>query len=321
MVVDERGMTGSGIFDSIKKFGSKAINLGSKAGKSVYNAVNKALPYIEKGIDIIDKVAPVVDTVMEHNQHRLHPKVNNARKSTKSFVNKRRKDYDSAKPVIDVIQSLRGSKIPEVNEDVVVQKQKKTKSKLPATDLRQQLINQSKNLKKSKPKHSRSSPKDPMAELKARLSHIRNNVADDSDEEWGSGLEIAGRGLGIAGGAMCGKGGNDGIQAIANAIIPQMVAALMKGSGMSKKAGKQLLIQSLHKAQPLMKGSGRTKPKTIAKMGITPLQVLNAKPKVVKAIQTRIEDMVKKQGKHQSGGDFWQGLGTAAASVLPFLFL
>ena len=342
MVVDERGMTGAGIFDSIKNFGKKVINFGSKAGKSAYNAVNSALPYIEKGIDIIDKFGPVVDGVMEYNQHKLHPKVNSARKSTKKFVNKRRKDYESAKPVIDIIQSLRGSNTPDVNENEYIQKEKKSKPKLPAFDLRQQLINQSKNLKKSKPKHSRSN-NDPMAELKARLSHIRNNVADDSDEEWdGAGLELAGRGmcgkgiypaglytagagLGIAGAGYGRTRGstrvnNEGFQTIANSIIPHMIATIMKGSGMSKKAGKQLLIQSLNKAQPLMKGSGKTKPKNIAKMAITPFQILKSKPKVVKALNKRIESMVN-QGVPQSGGDFWDALGSVAAAALPIMLL
>lgn len=295
-----RGMTGSGFFDTLKKWYHTGI-----VGKTA-ETYNKYAPAVKNAYNTFQS-----DEVQKFLPSSIKNKTQN--------INRFAKKHGSKLQAVDDLAKRFGKTEREgVDEFIPTEKlSSKNQDKLPGDNLRASLLNQVKKGRSLKPpssskpsflgdiKHGKSSLRapragastpippassDPMAELREKIASRRSALVGSGLNPpglvSGSGLNppglLSGQGLYPAGLTGSGLPWKDLIK-MAEKMIPVVADQVQKGTGMSDKQMQSMTKMSLMNLKPILSGMTRKQSgsgfadvfKNIADAVITPLKLIS----------------------------------------------
>jgi hypothetical protein len=335
----KRGMTGRGIFDTIKRFISSGIS-----------AYQKYKPIAQKAYDVYKNA-----DVQRFVPAAVKQKIGQAEK-----FGMKHKDKVEAIERIAQQYSKQEREAPMELAKVIAKQPATERVVMPSDSLKQTLLDQIKS-QKLKPQRAeqKQSAVDPMADLRAKLASRRAAIEPVGAGLYppgaglyppGAGLYPPGAGLYPVGGCLHpgaglyppGAGlyppgdilGSGKLKRMAKRTMPALIKIIQRGSGMTNTQAKQLLNMTQHKIADMSGGSFSSDLESFADAIVSPLKMISGisggglksgRTKDQKKILSEFKkNLVKQLKKSQKGtgpsfSDIMMGILKTAGTVLPFL--
>jgi hypothetical protein len=344
----KRGMTGRGIFDTIKRFISSGIS-----------AYQKYKPIAQKAYDVYKNA-----DVQRFVPAAVKQKIGQAEK-----FGMKHKDKVEAIERIAQQYSKQEREAPMELAKVIAKQPATERAVMPSDSLKQTLLDQIKS-QKLKPQRAeqKQSAVDPMADLRAKLASRRAAIEPAGAGLYppgaglyppgaglyppGAGLYPPGAGLYPVGGCLHpGAGlyppgdilGSGKLKRMAKRTMPALIKIIQRGSGMTNTQAKQLLNMTQHKIADMSGGSFSSDLESFADAIVSPLKMISGisggglnsarllerrpsgRTKDQKKILSEFKkNLVKQLKKSQKGtgpsfSDIMMGILKTAGTVLPFL--